>query len=80
MSKKDFNPLEWKDKKEKSLNPNPDISAPIPAHSPYLTHKTYSVEDEIEALTSAVESASVDIAPTYSDWLDMAFALSLGTD
>lgn len=76
MSKKDFNPLEWKDKKEKSLNPNPDISSPIPAHSPYLTHKTYSLEDEVEALTSAVESASVDIAPTYSDWLDMAFALS----
>lgn len=76
MSKKDFNPLEWKDKKEISLNPNPDISSPIPAHSPYLTHKTYSLEDEVEALTSAVESASVDIAPTYSDWLDMAFALS----
>ena len=74
--KKAFNPLEWKEKKDNSLSPNPDISAPIPTHSPYLTHKTYSVEEEIEALTSAVESASVDIAPSYSDWLDMAFALS----
>ena len=65
MATKDFNPNDW-------LN----TLAPIPAHSPYLTHKTYSVEEEIEALTSAVESASVDIASSYSDWLDMAFALS----
>lgn len=76
MSKKDFNPLEWKDKKEKSLNPNPDISSPIHAHSPYLTHKTYSLEDEVEALTSAVESSCVDIAPDYASWLSIAFALS----
>ena len=88
MSKKEFNPNDWL-KNEKSLNPNndisskndggssePPISSQIHAHSPYLTHKTYSVEEEIEALTSAVESSCVDIAPDYASWLDLAFALS----
>ena len=78
--KKEFNPLEWKDKKDNSLShggsSEPPISSPIPAHSPYLTHKTYSVEEEIEQLVTAVESSMIDIAPSYSDWLDMAFALS----
>jgi hypothetical protein len=75
--KKEFNPLEWKDKKDShGGSSEPPITSHISAHSPYLTHKTYSVEEEVEALTSAVESASVDIAPSYSDWLDLAFALS----
>lgn len=75
--KKVFNPLEWKEKKDSHGGPSePPITSHISAHSPYLTHKTYSVEEEVEALTSAVESASVDIAPSYSDWLDLAFALS----
>ena len=75
--KKLFNPLEWKDKKDShGGSPEPPISSHINTHSSYLTHKTYSLEDEVEALTSAVESASVDIAPSYSDWLSIAFALS----
>ena len=75
--KKAFNPLEWKDKKDShGGSSEPPISSSINAHSPYLTHKTYSVEDEIEALTSAVESSCVDIAPDYASWLSIAFALS----
>lgn len=80
--KKAFNPLEWKEKKDNSLNPDsggssePPISSPIPTHSPYMTHKTYSLEEEISQLVTAVESASIDIAPNYTDWLSIAFALS----
>ena len=91
--KKVFNPLEWKEKKDNSLSPNPDISSkidggssepPISASSHNLPKASkapiapsaHSLEEEVEALTSAVESASVDIAPDYASWLDMAFALS----
>ena len=79
--KKAFNPLEWKDKKDShGGSSEPPVSSSINAHSPYLTHKTYSVEDEIEALTSAVESSCVDIAPDYASWLSIAFALSDALD
>ena len=91
--KKQFNPLEWKAKKEKSLNPNNDISSktdggssepPIVAPSPNLPKASkapiapsaHSLEEEISQLVTAVESASIDIAPDYASWLDMAFALS----
>ena len=91
--KKQFNPLEWKAKKEKSLNPNNDISSktdggssepPIVAPSPNLPKASkapiapsaHSLEEEISQLVTAVESASIDIAPDYASWLDMAFALA----
>ena len=91
--KKQFNPLEWKAKKEKSLNPNNDISSktdggssepPIVAPSPNLPKASkapiapsaHSLEEEISQLVTAVESASIDIAPDYASWLDLAFALS----
>ena len=35
-----------------------------------------SLEEQIDALVSAVESASVDIAPSYDDWRDLGFALA----
>ena len=75
--KKEFNPLEWKDKKDShGGSSEPPISSSINAHLPYLTHKTYSLESDIEQLVSAVENSMVDIAPDYASWLDMAFALS----
>lgn len=78
--KKEFNPLEWKDKREKTLSPNPDISSPIPnppkASKAPIAPSAHSLEEEIEQLVTAVETSMVDIAPSYQDWLDLAFALS----
>ena len=77
--KKEFNPLEWKNKKP-SLTPNTVIPnndkkgepiSPIRPISPIT-----SLEDEIEQLVCSVESASADIAPDYTSWRDMAFALA----
>lgn len=77
--KKEFNPLEWKNKKS-SLTPNTVIPnndkkgepiSPIRPISPIT-----SLEDEIEQLVCSVESASADIAPDYTSWRDMAFALA----
>ena len=70
MSKKEFNPLEWKNKKP-SLTPNTVI--------PYNDKKgslELSLEDEIEQLVCAVESSCKDIAPDYTSWRDLAFALA----
>lgn len=84
--KKDFNPSEWLEKKKSSLSPNPVIPntekggspeppiRPISPIGPISPIKT--LEDEIEQLVCSVESASSDIAPSYSEWRDMAFALA----
>lgn len=79
--KKEFNPLEWKGKKDShGGSPEPPIAAPSSNHPKAskapIAPSAHSLEEEIEALTSAVESASMDIAPSYSDWLSIAFALS----
>ena len=34
--------------------------------------------DEIEIVTSRIELAGTDIAPTYNDWRDLGFALAQG--
>ena len=84
--KKDFNPSEWLGKKKSSLSPNPVIPntekggspeppiRPISPIGPISPIKT--LENEIEQLVCSVESSSVDIAPSYSEWRDMAFALA----
>ena len=33
-------------------------------------------ENDIEFLTQRIESSKIDIAPNYSDWRDVGFALS----
>ncbi len=74
--KKEFNPNDWL-KNEKSLNPNNDISSSIPnPPKASIAPSAHSLEEEIEQLVTAVESSMIDIAPSYSDWLDLAFALS----
>ena len=70
MSKKEFNPLEWKNKTP-SLTPNIVIPNNDKKGSLEL-----SLEDEIEQLVCAVESSCKDIAPDYTSWRDMAFALA----
>ena len=62
MSKKSFNPLEWKSK-------NPECSKSSESSEP-------SLEAKIEQLVCSVESSRTDIAPDYASWLDMAFALA----
>ena len=77
MSKKEFNPLEWKNKKpESSQSPEPSERPirPISPIGPIRPIKT--LEEEIEQLVSAVESSCKDIAPDYTSWRDLAFALA----
>lgn len=59
--KKDFNPSEWLGKKKTESSQSSESS---------------DLEAEIEQLVCSVESASADIAPSYSEWRDMAFALA----
>ena len=69
MSKKEFNPLEWKNKKPESSQCSESSERPI---RPIVS----TIEDEIEQLVCAVESSCKDIAPDYTSWRDMAFALA----
>lgn len=45
----------------------PNYGAVVPSRTP---------SDDIETVTSRIETASVDIAPTYAQWRDLGFALS----
>ena len=68
--KKDFNPNDWLNKggsSEPPVSPSPESSQ---------GSEFSDLEHEIEQLVSAVESASADIAPDYTSWRDMAFALA----
>ena len=60
MNKKIFNPQEW-------LHPVPNRSTAVASSTP---------SDDIETITTRIETASVDIAPTYAQWRDLGFALS----
>lgn len=60
MNKKIFNPQEW-------LQSVPNHSTTVPSRTP---------SDDIETVTSRIETASIDIAPTYAQWRDLGFALS----
>ena len=81
--KKEFNPAVWLEKKnqvasapessqssESSQRPIRPIS-PIGHVSPIKT-----LEDEIEQLVCSIESSSTDIAPDYTSWRDLGFALA----
>ena len=70
MSKKEFNPIEWKNKKP-SLTPNTVIPNNDKKGSLEL-----SLEEEIEQLVCSIESSCKDIAPDYTSWRDLAFALA----
>lgn len=86
--KKSFNPNDWLQEKSSSA-PNSVISDNVknkmrgsqePPVSPSPESSQCSefsdLEHEIEQLVTAVESASADIAPDYTSWRDMAFALA----
>ena len=75
MSKKEFNPLEWKNKKPESSQCSESSERPIRPISP-IRPIVSTIEDEIEQLVCAVESSCKDIAPDYTSWRDLAFALA----
>lgn len=75
MSKKIFDPAEWQPTK------NPVRVALCGC--PDATNKPESIalndcpgNDDIETITARIESTATDIAPNYSDWRDLGFALA----
>ena len=77
MSKKEFNPLEWKNKKPESSQCSESSERPIYPISPISPISPIkTLEDEIEQLVCSVESACVDIASDYASWRDLGFALA----
>ena len=65
MSKKTFNPADWKEtNKTESQKPVAASLSGSPAGS------------DIETITQRIESSAVDIAPNYADWRDLGFALA----
>lgn len=69
MSNKTFNPFEW-------LDPTPK---PCSISMKYGQSDMYT---NIEEITQQIESANIDIAPSYAEWRDLGFALAdaLGED
>ncbi len=69
MANKEFNIAEWinrvdNSKKQKKINSTTHTNTPT------------SLEEEVEYLVSAVESAGIDITPDYNSWLNVGFALA----
>ena len=65
---KDFNITEWLDKK-----PQNTITS---TKSVDCCPLSVDLQQEIEILTKLVEEKAIDIAPNYSDWRDLGFALA----
>ena len=64
MSKNKFNPNDWLNNQP----PEPNIvSCSVPSTI---------IEQDIETVVSCIESAAIDIAPSYADWRDLGFALA----
>ena len=68
MSKKDFNPADW-------LNDNKPEAQAKTTHKPQSTAKPDNSND-IEKVIRRIEANHTDIAPAYSDWRDLGFALA----
>ena len=68
--KKAFNPNDWLQEKSSSEPP----VCPSPESS--QCSEFSDLEHEIEQLVCSIESSSVDIAPDYTSWRDLAFALA----
>lgn len=69
MKKKNFNPAEWLS--NQSANPDSTYIASTPNPAPSST-----TEQEVEEVTQRIEASAIDIAPNYSDWRDLGFALA----
>lgn len=64
--RKMFNPLQW-------LNCSVGSN---PSNNVVLVTDFSNISQEIENLTTIIETSSIDIAPNYSDWRDLGFALA----
>ena len=81
--KKEFNPAVWLEKKNQvasapeSSQSSESSQRPIRPISP-IGHVSpiKPLEDEIEQLVCSIESSSTDIAPDYTSWRDLGFALA----
>ena len=67
MSKKKFKPADWATNNVTEKN---TVSTPV------IPQSNIDTSIEIETITQRIEAATIDIAPNYSDWRDLGFALA----
>ena len=77
MSKKKFNPEDWKDPGPAAPAAPKTEQAKQPAR-PAAAHPSYSatLDDQIERLTARIEETGTDITAGYDHWRDLGFALT----
>lgn len=66
MAKKKFIPTDY-------LTPNPDSTYIASTSNPAPSS---TIEQDVEEVTQRIEASAIDIAPNYSDWRDLGFALA----
>jgi len=66
MSKKKFNPKDWAT----------ETATPRPSSNPSNSSNSLHPDPDIETITARIEAAATDIAPNYTDWRDLGFALA----
>ncbi|MDD2564795.1 MAG: DUF3987 domain-containing protein [Salinivirgaceae bacterium] len=71
MSKKIFNPADWTTQNTKTSKPRTSEKSSFPP----LRGGQEGLSD-IDLITQRIEAVSVDIAPNYTDWRDLGFALA----
>jgi hypothetical protein len=71
MSKKTFNPADWKETNKTESKSTAFSPSPLGEGS-----GVRSGSSDIETITQRIESSSADIAPNYGDWRDLGFALA----
>jgi len=77
IMKQKFNPNDWLSKNEGSENSKPSNQQPSnqqPSNHP--SYQPSSVSNDIELVISRIEAACTDITSSYSDWLNIGFALA----
>lgn len=73
MSKKTFSAQEWENVRSET---SPNKQNNTEAQTSSALHG--NVEDEINRVVCEIESLSIDIAPTYDEWVNLGFALAEG--
>lgn len=69
MSKKIFSAPDW----ENAPSKNMPKTGYIPDRHPYTTSE--DVQEKVETVIGEIEARNLDIAPTYSDWVNLGFGL-----
>ena len=75
MSKKTFNPADWKET-NKTESKATASNNPVQSTNPTPPLGGGSEGSDIETITRRIESSAIDIAPNYADWRDLGFALA----